>query len=442
MSGMRKKKFLLSREFRLLYILIILFRLSLDLAYEYVISVKFRYMGLENNKSIVLTVLSWVVLVIYMVIGKQVFDNYRNRLSKEIVYCMFLMSFVPFTSLMKYGILTVLFVVCNLMYWCLLFFCVGRIRIKQEGLIRTKEKRFVNDVHIQILTVFSFLVILFISGRYTGFRFHFSLLDVYDLRNEARSFNLPIILGYLFTWTRTTNSILEAYFIRRKKWAWAVACFVIQLLSFGVDGSKTTLFLAIFAIVINIVPKIEIRALNLWILYGAIIVTALCTGVSIFANNIIPASLFVRRIFFIPAYIQTCYFDFFTKHVPDYFRNSFMRYFGLQSPYSNIPFLIGSEYFNQNSMSANNGLISDAVANLGYVGILVMPILLSFILKLMDKASEGLDVRLYLTVALYTSLILVNSFLFTVLLTHGLMVVIILLKLMNRDYSELALDKR
>jgi hypothetical protein len=39
--------------------------------------------------------------------------------------------------------------------------------------------------------------ILYVSGRYFGFRLHFNLLDVYVLRAEVRDLNLPTILRYL-----------------------------------------------------------------------------------------------------------------------------------------------------------------------------------------------------------------------------------------------------
>lgn len=135
-----------------------------------------------------------------------------------------------------------------------------------------------------------------------------------------------------------------------------------------------------------------------------------------------------------PAYIQYCFFDFFTSHTPDFFRQSFLRFFGFTSPYPNLAYMIGNIYLKQSNLSANNGLISDAVANMGYLGIFIMPICLGFVLKLLDNASEKLDVRLYIALALYTSIMLTNSFLFTVLLTHGLLVVILLLKSMERDY--------
>lgn len=434
---MYKINSIIKREFRIFYILILFFRLLLDIAYEYIIATRFQYMGFFNNKTIILSIASWVVLVVYMIICRDYYTNCKNQLSKEIVYWLFLISFIPFTSLMKFGLLTTLFTVCNLLYWLLLIIGVGGLKIKAGRTYTLKKKRFVNDTHIQFITILSFAIVLFVSGRYAGFRFHFDLLDVYDLRLEARSFHMPTIFTYLFAWTRTINSILEAYFIRRRKWEWAIACFAMQLLNFGVDGSKTTLFMAFFAIIINVIPKIEIRKMNLWVLYGAISITLLSMGMFLFANKILLASLVIRRVFYIPAYIQTCYFDFFTHHVPDYFRNSFMRYFGIKGVYPNISYLIGRSYFNQEAMSANNGLISDAIANLGYVGIVFMPLLLSYILKMLDRASEGLDIRLYFTVAMYSSIVLVNSFLFTVLMTHGLLVVLILLTLMKRDHIEL-----
>ena len=94
--------------------------------------------------------------------------------------------------------------------------------------------------------------------------------------------------------------------------------------------------------------------------------------------------------------------------------------------------MIGREYYGYD-MGANNGLIADAMTNLGYGGIVVFPALISMVLKLFDRSSKGLDSRIYATVSVYVAMVLTNSFLFVSLLTHGLLVTILLLAAMKRD---------
>ena len=84
-------------------------------------------------------------------------------------------------------------------------------------------------------------------------------------------------------------------------------------------------------------------------------------------------------------------------------------------------------------MNCNSGLLSDAVSNLGYLGIVCMPLVLSFVLVLLDKCSKGLDPRIYLTTSLSIAMTLINTNLFTALLTHGILMLMLLLAVTERD---------
>lgn len=149
------------------------------------------------------------------------------------------------------------------------------------------------------------------------------------------------------------------------------------------------------------------------------------------------ALIFIRRIEFTTNYIASCYFDFFSLHEADYFRSSFLRHFGFISPYSSLGYsignVIGSYYTGISNINFNNGLISDALANLGYTGIVIMPFILGFFLHYIDKILNNVDNRIVFLVSLYTSLMLLSTFLTTALLTHGLIIELILIKLIYKN---------
>lgn len=243
------------------YMLVILFRIFLDISYSTVISKEYLYIGFRNDGNIGYMILSWLALFLMMYIGKPNFENQENLLSKEIMFWLFLVSYVPFTSTVRFGLFSGTFISWNIIYWLLLMLITRPFKMKQSIRFTGIKSRVINDDHIKIITIISFLIVLYVSGRYTGFRINLNLLNVYSYRNEASGYNLPVLLDYAFSWTKTVNSVLEAYYIRKKKWGWAVACFLIQILNFGIDGSKTTLFLAIFVIVINFLPKFELKRL-------------------------------------------------------------------------------------------------------------------------------------------------------------------------------------
>lgn len=418
------------------YSLNILFRLMMDYIYRNVIATTYAYMGFDFHPSVPTKIVSWIVLFIGAKLVLKAYQNHEKAVSYEVVFLLFFMSFVPFTSMIGFGALKSDFVICNTIFWFLLMFF--SVTITKKGILQKKTnfKIALSDVHLRILAFIFAIIVLYVSGRYAHFRMNFNLLDVYELRADARNNNLPLWLTYIFSWSRTLNPILIAYFIRQKKKKWAIGCCIIQLLSFGYDGSKSTLFLLILSICISILPSFEMNSMNKWALRGITALITLLVLHFIITKNYVPISILIRRVFYLPVRISKEYFDFFTRNQPDYFRQSFLRYLGLKSPYSvSIPFLIGGEYFNAPTMSANNGLIADAITNLGHIGIVIYPIFLSFVFRMLDKSAANLDSRIYVTVGIYLSLVMTNSFIFTILFTHGLIIAMIVLRLMKRDKS-------
>ena len=109
---------------------------------------------------------------------------------------------------------------------------------------------------------------------------------------------------------------------------------------------------------------------------------------------------------------------------------------GLESPYTKGGKSIGeviADEFGRKGVNFNNGLFADAITNGGIIGVFVMPFIVAFVLRLIDKSTYGLDVRLILTIAFYTTLTLLSSFLPTALLTHGLIIMIFLLYFIDRN---------
>lgn len=286
---------------------------------------------------------------------------------------------------------------------------------------------------ITALAIIFCLTVFYISGRYTRFRFNFSLTNVYELRNETKAMSIPRVLSYLYSWSKVCIPVIMAYFLSRKRWIRGLICLFTLFLAFGIDGSKFVLLLTLLAAGISVLPHIDVKKLNRLVLAGITGVVAVSMLLYFLFGNLLAYSLFVRRLIFVPLRITQCYFDFFTTHTPDYFRGSFMRIFGAVTPYPDMAKMIGGLYFNAPDMNCNCGLAANAVANLGVAGCVIMPIIMIVVLYLMDLAADGIDPRVYFSAAVYASQALINSALFTVLLTHGMLLIIIIIALMKRD---------
>lgn len=144
---------------------------------------------------------------------------------------------------------------------------------------------------------------------------------------------------------------------------------------------------------------------------------------------------------FLPNLLNEYYFDFFSGNVPDYFRQSFLRNFGFESEYEKIPNMIGYSYFNRPDMVANNGLISDAITNMGIIGIVISPLFIVTFLWLYDNATHNLDRKIYIMSSIYIAYTLIGSFMLPALLTHGFIAMVIILFLLPRDKTAVSMKE-
>ncbi|HEI4071828.1 TPA: O30 family O-antigen polymerase, partial [Escherichia coli] len=140
-----------------------------------------------------------------------------------------------------------------------------------------------------------------------------------------------------------------------------------------------------------------------------------------FSINILE-SLFIRRLLFIPALLNTYYFDFFDNKFV-YYSSSYLSSI-IDYPYDRpIPEVIGLNYFNSDEMSANNGYISDGFANAGSIGIFINIVLASILLKIFKDYDVNPKYAGLIFVSFYA---IQGSAMSTVLMTHGGILLLIL----------------
>ena len=410
---------------------IVLYRLLLDLIYTKHLYPLFGYMGFEYNLDFGLISLSWLLLIITFPFVIKC--STRGDLSDVITLLLIYLSYIPFTTMVAYYGYSLGYIFANTLYWIILLLSSYYLPSPKKHFdLKIANKQYVLSI-IEIL--FSF-TILYISWRYTGFRFSIDLSQVYAYRMEARLSSMPTVLNYLFAASKAVIPILLVYYLDVKKYWHAGLLLLIQIFSFSINGSKTVLFGTLLSIILFIIYNNRYLKTIPQLLLGVSVVAFIET--SLFKSYFV-LSYFLRRVLFLPNMLGEYYFDFFSTNEPDYYRQSFLRLFGVKSPYSEIDNLIGTLYFNKPDMAANNGLSSDAITNLGYIGLIVMPYVLMMVLKYLDKCTYGIDKRIYISTAITYSVIIISSFLPTILLSHGLFVlslVLLLLPRFNNQNSE------
>lgn len=401
------------------FIGLILYRVFLDVCYANIISPTWGYQGYFNNPSGLYNFISWVFLITLSPLIVKTFT--KSNISSNIVSVLVLVSLVPTTSLIAFNSTYELqFVFLSYIYWALLL--VFNLFI--PSFIWNVKKDNNSSFLFTSIIVMLCATVIFISWKYTGFRLHFGLFDVYELRLEAREYDMPVIIGYLSSAANTILPIIFVYYLIKKKNTSAIIIAGIILLNFGIAGGKSVILLLFIAII----GYVLVKSLNKsrFFVWGMLFLIVLSfIEFKIFGTYFL--SFFTTyRLLFLPSMANHVYYDFFSTREFDYFRQSIFKWFHFDSPYKdNIAFLIGYHQTGDFEGRANNGLFSDAYLNFGPIGMIIFPLILVIIFKFIEGSTKGFDERLLFIVTLCTAVNLLSLTFSTALLSGGLLLMII-----------------
>jgi hypothetical protein len=402
------------------FIGLVLAKLAIDYSYGQIVSVLFAYQNYKNDPSVLSITLSWVFLLsLSPLIVKTFMDE---TLSSSILSILILMSLVPTITLIQFNSgYAFKYVALMYIYWALLL----SINYYIPTIVVYKGAQFSSAKFNKFLTVLFCTCVLFVSWKYTGFRFHFGLVDVYDLRTEAREYQVSTVLGYIITAADNILPVLMVYYLIQKRRLVAMFIILISLLNFGISAVKQVVFLLIIAL--SGYFFVKSAKLNKYYVWGVLFLFLLSIGeFNIFSTYFI-TNFSSYRIFFLPAKLHYVYYDFFSLRELDYFRQSAFKWF-LDSPYKdNIQFIMGDYDIGDFTARANNGLFTDAYLNFGAIGVLFFPVILVIILKVLEGSAKGLDPRILFIITTSVSFVLLSIPFTTALLSSGIFLLIIFL---------------
>lgn len=404
-------------------LLLIVYRVLLEIIYLVVITTVYEYGGFLRDYNFFNHIISILIFLLSFPVINKFIEN--KTPSKILVFVWLLIGFIPGTILFAYQPTSLQYILYFTLYW---FF------LSILALLFPEIKLKINNSNIKEYLFYSFLVlmvftVLYISWKYTGFRINFSLLNVYDLRTDSTTFKIGSFFRYILSFSRTTIPIYFVYFLHRKKYLFATVLFAVQWLSFSIDGSKTVVFALILCLLVYFLYFDKFLK-NILIYFNIFNVLAFLEYVLL--KTFFLTGFVIRRVYFVPQLLNYYFFDFFSKNEFDFFRQGIMGRLGFESPYNqSIPHIIGAEY--AGVRAANNGLFSDAFANMGFAGMIILPIMIVIALKLLDIVTQDIDIRIVFPSLIMICVLFISSSFFTIMMTHGFIAYLVVFYLMPRD---------
>lgn len=395
-------------------LLVVLLRLSLDVVYVTVLSPVFDDIGFIVSIDPLFYLCTWLALLAFMPVHVRLSQD--RTPSALIVAFLDYLFFIPLTSYCGCSGSDIRFFLIAMVYWAALLFFQLRLPVLT---LKRPHLRVSRPLMVG-LTVFSCVFILYISGRYTGFRFTLNFIDVYGIRAEAAAYDIPTLFRYILSSMTVVLSFLLLYWMERKKWTVVAPLCVLYLIFYSIDTQKSVFFL----LVLILLCRFFYRE---WMLRWAGGFLSLFCAVGLAEKALLGSfwlvNMFIRRMLYLPVLICQQYGEFFRNNPQNLFRDGIMGKISFDAIYSTrIPRIIG-EFRGHPAESANSGLLGDLFANFPiFPGILLLPLILVICFRLLDMTAASLRARIVLPVCFYYVCCFFSGSWSTIMLSNGFLI--------------------
>ena len=257
--------------------------------------------------------------------------------------------------------------------------------------------------------------------------------DIYETRYVFRNISLTP-LNYLST--ALVRVVLPVIFIASliKKKYFIGFLSVVLIIYIFLCGAFRSYFVGLLVAVAFLVgsnrfkPVIFISVLLLSSIFGYL-----------FQDLLILLDAGIRRILFVPVHLEQVYFD--------NFKNNFLywSHYSFGSVFRDYPFdrslslYVGEVLLKRPGMNANVGMLIEGYFSAGYIGVLIHSLILAFLFSFIDSLNINPKFFGLIVVLIFVS---INSFIFTSLLTHGVLIFIVVAFIfLKNTYSDFNLYK-
>lgn len=398
----------------------IVFWVFLELSYRKFVNPVFEYSGFILDVNAVKYVEAWLLYAVLLLL-------FPKNLNKASDYLMAYMLFSFLTPLLVFYSLTN----ASRSHLYIVLLAVALIVGLRTGrplklpLIRGGRIIAFGMLGLGIVLVTSWMVL---SGGLNYF--NLDLTQVYDVRRDVGEAINYGPMGYFNIWaTKVFGPVVLAFALWKRKYLLAIAVFALHVVWFGISSHKSVLFYP-FLVVFLWAWFRRSRALALLPMAMSLLLAVSFLFYLLF-SDILLGSLFIRRVFFVPANLTFSYYEFFSHNQFVYWSNSITSSF-IEYPYDMQPAKMIGNYIGTES-HANNSFLSTGYMHAGVLGVAFYGGVIGLLFRLVDSlAYKGIPGWVAVSAIIVPAHSLLTSVdLPTALATHGLGIAIVLLFLLR-----------
>lgn len=424
----------LGDNWAVLLISLIALRFALDWSYVVYVNPLFEYAGFVRSSDVTRYIVSWLLFPA-CIFGLSARIYRPSEFFRQIAICLVL---IPLTSLYGLSDIALFPVIVSIAAIHLIYFVAHSPFIPEPrlGAFANGERI---GLFLAVLIVGIVVTWMFLSGavRY----FNLDIGRVYEFRRRSAELAATGFFAYLNPWAYGVCApFIMAWALLKRSWILFAASFAVLIFLYGVTAHKSVLFAPVVILGVWFAFR---RSAGSWIIpMGFAGLIALSTLSFIIFGETTSGSLLARRSFYVPAYLNDVYFDFFATNPKVYWSNSVLRGF-TSYPFGlfSVPEMIG-EFLNTETY-ANNGFVSSGYAHAGLYGVAFYAVVLGGIFKLVNSLAAQNVEQWFCIAILVTPVmsVLQSSDFFTVMLTHGMALALLLL-MITRNRSVNAAEIR
>lgn len=280
--------------------------------------------------------------------------------------------------------------------------------------------------------IYFFALALFVSTF--GFKFSIpTLSDVYDVRAQYKEVTGGSLLTrYMIGWMGyIINIFIFLIGLHKKNKTLIITTIIFQLYIFSLMALKSHLATMILASLVYLyLRKYKVLTSRKFIYFVSLLIFGLSFIDFIIKDDILEM-LVTRRVFVIPSQLVYYHYEYFSTHPKTFWTYSIFSNF-FEYPYNlPPPNLIGDVYFNKVEMTAVVNMFMEGYTALGYIGVFFVSMVFKFFLNIINyiymyRAQNNIIVIVLL---LGLSNVFNSTSLWTLLVTHGLIVLLLTISL-------------
>lgn len=407
-----------------MFFAMLLFKLSCDIGYWYLISLDTQTYRADFN---------WVKFLIGLICCTCLFwgiDHKSRKPSAFFLNLIFLLQIIPITTIYALGN-------DNTVYYVSL--CAGmavcELIVKSRNTFEVRRE--INSSILFLLLcgciTIGTVVILIYKYRVPSTT-ALNIYRVYELRRSGSFAPGKIFSSYFLPWiTVVFIPFGIAKSIEKKNYLITTFCCMALLFIYLYSGHKSYLFAIPFVLTCTIWARRKKY-------YKEIFITSCIVYVLVMAFALLEAdehgffsqiySLFGRRCMIVSANNKFKYYDYFSTHPLMGIYGMFPRFLmPIRSYYENTPytFVISDIYYGKPEMNSNTGFMAEGYMRFGYIGIIGIFVLLAFILKGIDRFEIRTSTQLAIGLFVYPIFGLADAHLIDSLVLGPWMILVIIL---------------